>query len=266
MFYEAIDFAVMYRTHKQKTDFKGKKSEDWDARSKEMAPSMQNSPYVNDFISRMQIKREDTVLDIGCGPGTLAIPLAKKVKHVIAVDFSKKMLEELEAYAAKEGIKNITTYHIGWEDDWSVLPKADICVASRSVEVADMEQALLKMSRQAKKACYLTSKVGGSYIDLSILDYIGKMITLKPDFWYIPLILYRNGYLPTVDYIHTNKGSIKTVSKEAFVQSLEWSVGGLNDEQRQKAREYYDLFVITKTQEPKPFDWAFIGWKTKKDI
>ncbi len=264
MFLQEIDFATMYKEHKSRTDFKGKSSGDWDDKSKEMAVSVQKSPYIDDFISRMDISRDDVVLDIGCGPGTLAIPLAKKVKEVIAIDFSSKMLEELEYYAAKEGITNIKTYHIGWEDDWSQLPLADIAVASRSVEVKDIDKALAKMSSQAKKRCYLTYKAGGSFVDMEILDYIGKKIITKPDFWYIPILLYKNGYLPYVDYIATSKGSIKSATEDEFVNSLIWSLGGLDESQQLKAKEYYKQFIEKQNRYPKPFTWTFIAWNTAK--
>lgn len=263
MFLKSIDFARMYREHKSATDFKGKNSADWDAKSKDMAVSVVNSPYVNDFISRMDISGDEVVLDIGCGPGTLAVPLAKKVKQVIAIDFSEKMLEELESYAAREGVDNIKTYHLGWEDDWSILPKVDIAVASRSIEVQDIDAALSKMSSQATKACYLTYKVGGSFVDMNILNYIGKKIITKPDFWYIPLLLYKEGYLPHIDYIETQRASIRFSSADEFVSSLIWSVHELDETQQQKAREYYERFIVTENLLPKPFTWAFISWGTK---
>ncbi|WP_428737970.1 class I SAM-dependent methyltransferase [Sulfurimonas sp.] len=260
MFLEPIDFAQMYIEHKKNTIFKGKNQKDWDAKSKEMAPSMQKSSYVDEFISKMEINSEDVILDIGCGPGTLAIPLAKKVKQVIAIDFSKQMLEELEKYAKDEGITNITTYHIGWEDDWSFLPHIDIAVASRSMEVSDMQKALFKMSYIAKKACYLTYKVGGSYVDMDIVNYIQKPIVKKPDYWYIPLILYTKGYLASIAYIAT-KGSIKSYTKESFVSSLRWSFGSLSEAEEEKAKEYFDRFIEKEQKHPKPFKWAFISWK-----
>ncbi|MDD5406270.1 MAG: class I SAM-dependent methyltransferase [Sulfurovaceae bacterium] len=263
MFLESIDFAQMYREHKKATDFKGKDRNDWNDKSKEMAASVINSPYVNDFISRMNIAGDEVVLDIGCGPGTLAVPLAKKVKQVIAIDFSEKMLEELETYAAREGVTNVKTYHLSWEDDWSSLPKADIAIASRSVEVKDIDMALSKMSSQATKACYLTYKTGGSFVDMDILDYIGKKIITKPDFWYIPLILYKKGYLPCVDYINTQRTAISYSSVDEFVASLIWSVHELNEEQQLKARKYYEHFIIEKNRHPKPFTWAFISWATE---
>ncbi|MGW8168585.1 MAG: class I SAM-dependent methyltransferase [Sulfurovaceae bacterium] len=266
MFLKSIDFARMYREHKNATDFKGKNSADWDAKSKDMAVYVVNSPYVNDFISQMDISGDEVVLDIGCGPGTLAVPLAKKVKQVIAIDFSAQMLKELEAYAAREGINNIKTYHLGWEDDWAILPKADIAVASRSIEVHDIDMALSKMSSQATKACYLTYKVGGSFVDMNILEHIGKKIITKPDFWYIPLLLYKEGYLPHIDYIKTQHASIRFSSADEFVSSLIWSVHELDETQQQKAREYYERFIATKNRLPKPFTWAFISWGTKNIV
>lgn len=266
MFLEPIDFAHMYKEHKKSTVFKGKSSSDWDDKSKEMAQSMQNSSYVEEFISRMDLDGDETILDIGCGPGTLAIPLAKKAKQVIAIDFSQQMLKELEIYAAKEGIKNIKTYHIGWDDDWSKLPIVDIAVASRSVEVQDMDKALSKMNMQTRKACYVTYKAGGSFVDMDILDFIGKTIITKPDFWYIPILLYKKGYLPQIDYITTQKGSIKSSNADEFVESLIWSLGGLDEAQRQKAKEYHKLFIQKNEQHPKPFTWAFIGWSSKKGL
>ncbi|MCX6062298.1 MAG: class I SAM-dependent methyltransferase [Campylobacterales bacterium] len=264
MFLEPINFPAMYREHKATTDFKGKTSSDWDEKSADMAVSMINSPYVNDFISRMNITGDEVVLDIGCGPGTLAIPLAKRVKEVIAIDFSAQMLEQLQAYALREGVTNIKTYHIGWEEDWSILPQADIVVASRSMEVSDVETALSKMSSHASKACYLTYKVGGSFVDMNILDFIGKKVKTKPDYWYIPIILYSQGFLPRVDYIETGRGSVRSGTEEEFVESLIWSVHDLNEEQQLNAREYYREVIVEQNRPPRAVNWAFIGWETAK--
>jgi SAM-dependent methyltransferase len=262
MFHEPIDFAAMYPTHKATTDFKGKSSSDWDEKSSDMAASVINSPYVNDFISRMNLSGDEVVLDIGCGPGTLAIPLAKKVKEVIAIDFSAQMLEELKAYALREGITNIKTYHIGWEDDWSHLPQSNIVVASRSMEVPDIEAALIKMSTFARKACYLTYKVGGSFVDMNILDTIGKKVKTKPDYWYIPIILYTHGYLPRIDYIETGRGSVRSGTEDEFVESLIWSVHELTEEQKAKARQYYRDVIVAQNRPPRSVNWAFISWET----
>lgn len=264
MFLEPINFSSMYRDHKATSDFKAKNRDDWDSKASDMAQSTINSPYVNDFISRMNLSGDEVILDIGCGPGALSIPLAKKVRQVIAIDFSTQMLEELRAYAKREGVNNIQTYPIGWEDDWSILPQIDIVIASRSMEVPDMEAALAKMSAHASKACYLTYKVGGSFVDMNILDFIGKKVKTKPDYWYIPLILYNHGYLPRIDYIETGRGSVRSGSEEEFVESLLWSVHELTEEQKVKARLYYRDVIIGQNRPPRPVNWAFIGWNTQQ--
>lgn len=261
MFLEPIDFAKMYKEHKQKSVFKRKSSDEWDKKSKEMAPRMQKSHYVEDFISKMEIDKDDVVLDVGCGPGTLAIPLAKSVKHVIAIDFSRKMLDELESFASSQGVTNITTYLMGWDDDWDELGDVDIVVASRSIEVMDIQKALQKITNIATKACYVTYKTGGSFVDMEILDYIEKKIVTKPDFLYLPIILYKDGYLPKVDYIPTSSGSVRYTDEDEFVNSLIWSLGSLDEIEQQKAREYYELYIKDATTAPKDTVWAFISWK-----
>jgi SAM-dependent methyltransferase len=47
------------------------------------------------------------VVDIACGPGTTAIPLAPDVAQITCVDFSEAMLEELRLAADAAGIANI---------------------------------------------------------------------------------------------------------------------------------------------------------------
>jgi 2-polyprenyl-3-methyl-5-hydroxy-6-metoxy-1,4-benzoquinol methylase len=44
------------------------------------------------------------VLDIGCGPGTLAIPLAEAGAEVTAVDIASGMLDRLRATAKEENL------------------------------------------------------------------------------------------------------------------------------------------------------------------
>ncbi len=50
------------------------------------------------------LDREARVLDLGCGPGSLAIPLAEFAGHVVAVDAEPAMIEEL----SREAPANVT--------------------------------------------------------------------------------------------------------------------------------------------------------------
>ncbi len=52
---------------------------------------------------------DGTVLDIGCGPGTYAIPMSSKARHVIATDLNRGMLDRMEKECLLKGISNIST-------------------------------------------------------------------------------------------------------------------------------------------------------------
>src|SRR6186713_2555616 len=47
------------------------------------------------------------VLDVAAGPGTLAIRLAPAVRELVALDFSERMVGELERAASAAGLVNL---------------------------------------------------------------------------------------------------------------------------------------------------------------
>ena len=55
----------------------------------------------------MRLSKNDSVLDLGCGEGSVTIPIAKKVTKVTAIDSSEKMLELLKEKCEKEEIANV---------------------------------------------------------------------------------------------------------------------------------------------------------------
>ena len=54
---------------------------------------------------------DETVLDIGCGPGTFVIPLAQQCQAVYALDYSQGMLDMVQQYKEKHQLNNITLLH-----------------------------------------------------------------------------------------------------------------------------------------------------------
>ncbi len=61
-------------------------------------------------LLRQVFRTEDRVLELGAGTGLETIPLAQMGVRVVAVDISRKMLEQLTAKARKAGVENrITT-------------------------------------------------------------------------------------------------------------------------------------------------------------
>jgi SAM-dependent methyltransferase len=69
----------------------------------------------------------DTLLDVGAGTGRFALPLARQVRQVVAIDPSPAMLAELSRAAEEAGIRNVTTVEARWEDAQMAPAEVVIC-------------------------------------------------------------------------------------------------------------------------------------------
>lgn len=68
----------------------------------------------DDVIDKLDISKNDVVVDFGCGTGGIALNLARYCKKVICVDISESMLAVLKGNADKNNIKNIETHCAGF--------------------------------------------------------------------------------------------------------------------------------------------------------
>jgi SAM-dependent methyltransferase len=50
----------------------------------------------------------DEVLDVACGPGTVACAFAKSAKHVTGIDITPEMIEQAELLQKETGLENVT--------------------------------------------------------------------------------------------------------------------------------------------------------------
>ena len=64
----------------------------WDARAPSYAKAASETKYADKLLDIMKPQPHWHVLDMACGGGTLAMPLAKHVKMITAMDFSHRML------------------------------------------------------------------------------------------------------------------------------------------------------------------------------
>lgn len=67
--------------------------------------------YAEDAIAHAGVKPGATVLDVACGPGTLALMVAEKAEFVHGIDFSGEMLSIFKQRAANAGLDNIGFHH-----------------------------------------------------------------------------------------------------------------------------------------------------------
>ena len=99
------------------------------------------------------LRRFDTAIEIGCGVGRLAIPLAGRFRRVVAVDIAPTMLAKLRTHAARFGVENIETAHVG--DAWHENADADFVfswLVLQHVERLDDIRDLLRRTAAALRA------------------------------------------------------------------------------------------------------------------
>lgn len=58
-------------------------------------------------IELLSPDKEDTVLDVATGPGTLAVRLAPRVHRVVAIDFAEAMIERLRLHVLQNHLHNL---------------------------------------------------------------------------------------------------------------------------------------------------------------
>lgn len=115
--------------------------------------------YTKKQIAVMQLSKEDTFLDIGCGPGRLSVPIAKQVKKVTSLDVAPEMLAFCKKNAEQAGADNLETRLLNWEtaEIGRDIEQHDIVLASRSVGFQD----LIKLNSVAKKRAYILCWANG---------------------------------------------------------------------------------------------------------
>ena len=260
MRFEDIDFNKLYMEQKEATTFKMKSKEAWDIKADSMNKRVHKSIYNEQFLKFLNLEKIDTLLDIGCGVGNISLKLAPKLSKIYCLDYSTKMLELLNENAKKQNINNITTINKSWYDSWDDISNADLVIASRSMEVKNMKEALEKLNNKANKKVVISYKVGGSFVSDEILDVLQKDIIKKPDYIYVLNILYNMGINASLNFVQSEgRGTIYT-SKEKFIESVSWSIGSLRSDEIKKLEDYYDNLDENKKFKEDFVSWAIISW------
>ncbi len=158
---------------------------------------------IDNLISQGAIQAGDTLLDIGCGPGTYALPLADRGVKVTGLDTAAQMLSTLQSKAAQADLSAMITT---WQADWSDLPEEpayDVAYASKSPAINDYN-SLMKMTKVARKTCCLIGFAGKH--DLELRRLLWEKLLNEPypapsfDIIYPLNILYQEGYRPNLTF------------------------------------------------------------------
>lgn len=254
----------------------------WDGRAKHFKPR-ETHPYARDFLELAAIRPKESVLDMGCGGGSLAIPLARAGHPVLAADFSPLMLDALREGISYYGLAGlITAKRLAWDDDWATVgmkPKSvDVAIASRSIATLDLKAALLKLDRAARRRCCITLVANASpRYDTRIMDAIGASVTSSRDYVYAFNILVGLGALPEVAYIDSPRRDTFDSLEDGVADFARMLEGG-NEDRLPELRAYLKAHMVENPHAGEPgskgkpqgrymldhvrhVHWAFLAWK-----
>jgi len=114
------------------------------------------------------IERDDQVIDVGCGPGSITLGIAQAAGHVTGIDVDDAEFAEARAYAADHGIGNVefregTIYDLGVPEG-----SIDVCTLFAMLETLDDPLAGLAEVRRILKP--------GGVIGASSIEYGGLIL------------------------------------------------------------------------------------------
>jgi 16S rRNA G527 N7-methylase RsmG len=162
--------------------------------------------YVKVLLDKITIKSTYRVLDIGAGPGTLAIPFSKVTAHVTAVEPSASMARVLQENLEERRIGNVDCIQKRWEEvdvERDLKPPYDLVVASFSLGMTDIKAAVQKMTKVSSGFVYLAWFAGDTSWDVQAREVSALLFG---DVEYHPMpksdvlfnVLYQMGVYPNI--------------------------------------------------------------------
>jgi CTP:molybdopterin cytidylyltransferase MocA/SAM-dependent methyltransferase len=217
---------------------------------------------------------DDSWLDVGAGAGRYALPLARNVREVVAVDPSASMLAALRAGMETHGIPNIRVHEGRWPADSALRealgpdPIADVAmIAHVSYDIAEIGPFLDALERAARRrvvAVLMSSSPASVAAPFWRLVHGEPRVALPALPEFVELVRVR-GAEPAVTMVAGERR--RWTDREELVTFLRrhlWIVPGGTADGRLLAA--VDALVVTAAdgsvglRDPQPLDIGIVSW------
>ncbi len=247
----------------------GKVNKNWDEAAPGFYKRTKKDDYQNALFDMLRLDENDTVLDVGCGEGSVTIPIAKRVKKVIGVDSSPKMLEYLEKRAADNDIDNIKTVLKPIEEiSYEEIGDVDVVVCSRSLNgIIPITDVLRELNNIADKYVFITIfGPENKKIEKDFDKELGIRTEDFPDYNYFFNILYNMGIYANIERFDLNNYREYDNIDEAM-DNGKFRLDLYSDEEKELLREYLKRILTYDEESGKYYnvkdkaDWIMVWWK-----
>ncbi|OPY72653.1 MAG: ubiquinone/menaquinone biosynthesis methyltransferase [Syntrophorhabdus sp. PtaU1.Bin058] len=262
----AIDWNNVWKNARMQRTTPVRSPSFWNKRAPSFAENSLKKGYAEAFVKIVNPRKTWSVLDMACGAGILAVPFARHVRSVTAVDFSEAMLERLQERCRETGISNIRILKASWEDNWSKagIGLHDVAIASRSLVVDDLRHAVMKLNNIARKRVYISTIVDDGPYDRRIFDAVGRKLDAGPDYIYNYNLLYQMGIHANVCFITEDYQKTYGDRYEAL-DSARWMVGDMTPEEEKRYVDHFDKHLVCYAGRwvldyRRTIRWAVIWW------
>ena len=227
--------------------------------------------YPKALNNLIQIKPSDKILDIGCGPGVLALPFSLISNSVTVVDISENMLQVIKEKAHVKGITNINLVNKYWLDTRSgvdILENYDVVVSSNSINLLGAQEkkvrdqqslewnlvAALEKMNQVGRRIYISFPFL-IWDSTTVLRHLGKESNPWPDYVILHNVLRQMGIRPNVNVLKFINPNLDN----AYLRHCRSWGYNLSYKERASLEKEYSNKVETLGRIQR---WGVFSWKT----
>ena len=225
--------------------------------------------FIAKVIANLSVEHTDTVLDVGAGPGTLAIPLSRRAKMVTCLDISEAMLAFARENARRAGAKNIAFIKGAWEEVeiGRHVAKHDIAIACRFVP-HNLKEGLAKLGEAAAKwACVIWGS-GWNPVDEAVCRAIGRKYCPLPGYPRIIAALNSLGVRPKTASVSAVL-TYRYQDMEAVLADWHWGLGDLTRHEQERLEEHLEKVLVDRGAFLElaggQTKWMVISWDVAKE-